>query len=265
MIICADDFGLAGDIDRAILDLADRNRISAVSSLVAAPASARATFSSLRERRERLDLGLHISLVGDPPLSPAAEVASLVREDGRCFPFRWLLLRSLAGRVRSDDATREIQRQYERFVDWFGQPPDFIDSHLHVHQFPGICAGLLRFLASLPGGDRPYVRNSWMPPAKIARQGVAVAKASSISVFGGVLRRQLEHAGVRTNTGFTGVYDYRRYRSFRRYLARFMACLEPGNAIVMTHPGLNDPWRRAEYEGLLASSLPQDRARRYGF
>ena len=256
MIVCADDYGLSPDIGWAIADLADKGRVTAVSSIVAAPGLEARDFAALRERRGQLDLGLHWSLLNFPPLSAASEVPSLTAGAGRCHSFRSLLRRSLSGAVRPDEAKLELARQYERFERCFGGPPDFIDSHLHVHQFPGVREGLLGFLAGLPEANRPYVRNSWTPLGKILRQRVAVAKACWISPLGGLLRRRLLAAGVSTNAGFAGIYDYERYRKFGTYLARFIACIEPGNAILMVHPGLQEPWRKAEYEALAQAPIP---------
>jgi predicted TIM-barrel fold metal-dependent hydrolase len=39
---------------------------------------------------------------------------------------------------------------------------------------------------------------------------------------------------------------------YPQYLAEFLRIV-PANGIIMVHPGLNEPWRRAEYEALLAN------------
>lgn len=255
MIVCADDFGLTPDICRAILDLAGKGRISAVSSLVAWPDSGQDHFAHLKKNGANLDLGLHLNLLNVPPLIAPAPVASLLDLHGCFLDFRQLLRRALAGRIQAAEVTLEIAAQYRRFLDLFGRPPDFIDSHLHVHQFPGIRAGLLKFLLDLPPGRRPYVRNTWAPPSKILRQRVAILKSFPISLFGRKMKALLKAHGIATNEGFAGIYDYRFHRSFPGYLAQFVRSMEPGNAILMVHPGLVEDWRRTEYNILLRTGV----------
>jgi len=191
-----------------------------------------------------------------PPLSAPSKVASLLSPQGHFFNFRQLLRRCLTGRIRADDVTLETSEQYRRFLDLFGRPPDFMDSHLHVHQFPGIREGLLKFLANLPLNQRPYVRNTWMPPAKIFRQKVAISKAVAIGLFGRKMKMLLKARGISTNEGFAGVYDYRFHHLSAGYLMQFARFMEPGNAILMVHPGVTDVWRRAEYNAILGAGFP---------
>ena len=256
MIVCADDFGLTPDICRAILDLAEKGRLSAVSSLVALPDVSHDHFALLVKNGGKLDLGLHLNLLSAPPSSAPAKVVSLLGPHGHFLDFRQLLRRCLAGRIQADEVAVETSEQYRRFLDLFGRPPDFMDSHLHIHQFPGIREGLLKFLTHLPPDQRPYVRNTWMPPLKIFRQRVAVLKAFPISLFGLKMKMLLKARGILTNEGFAGVYDYRLHRLFPGYLRQFIRSMEPGNAILMVHPGLTDDWRRMEYRIILETEIP---------
>jgi hypothetical protein len=194
-------------------------------------------------------------LINTPPLSPPKKVASLIDSSGRLAGFRQLLSRSLARRVQACEAADEITEQYNRFLDFFCRPPDFIDSHLHVHQFPGIREGLLAFLGALPPNQRPYVRNTWMPPRKIIRQRVAISKAAWIDLLGLSLKKRLKAQGAPTNDGFAGVYNYCFYRRFPRYLTEFIRHMEPGNSILMVHPGLQESWRRMEYDVLREANI----------
>ena len=74
MIVCADDFGLAPDICRAILDVAEKGRITAVSSTVTWPDVGRDHVALLADHGAHLDLGLHLNLLHAPPLSAPATV-----------------------------------------------------------------------------------------------------------------------------------------------------------------------------------------------
>ena len=140
--------------------------------------------------------------------------------------------------------------QYRRFVGLCGCAPDFIDGHLHVHQFSGIREGLLEFVLQLPPAVRPYIRNAYEPLPAILRRGVAPLKNFGIGWFGRALQQRLRQAGLRTNTGFGGICDYRRWRDYPLFLQRFIQGARHPNSLIMVHPGLQEPWRLAEYAAL---------------
>jgi hypothetical protein len=157
----------------------------------------------------------------------------------------------MRGLAKPADCAAEITAQYNLFVEKTGRIPDFIDGHKHVHQLAGIREGLLMFVRTLPKDARPYVRNTGASLMEIARLRASFIKQYLISKPGGVLRDMLTAEGVLTNDGFAGVYDYKRYERYPEYLRRFAQrlSLRP-NGLLMTHPGLDEPWRRAEYEGV---------------
>ncbi len=247
MIICADDLGLAEDVDSAVLELVAMGRLTAVSCMVV---GARPPFAALAAHAARLDIGLHLTLTDVPPVAPADTVRSLLGPDGKLLPFRRLLTRSFAGGVAAADALREIAAQYARFEALAGRAPDFLDGHLHVQQFPGIRDGLIRFVHSLPLPAAPYVRNAYLSPSRARAQGVSVAKCLSIGLPGRSLRRRLCAAGIATNRGFAGIYDYGRHTDYPVFLQRFAETLTDPSGILMTHPGHTEPWRQAEFAGL---------------
>lgn len=243
MIVCADDFGLSADIDRAILHLAENGRISAVSCMVALGHFDRVAFSKLLRLSDRVDIGLHLTLTDIPPLHPLSGVPSLLRPSGAFHPMGVLLRRGVLGRITPGDVARETQSQYDRFIQFAGRPPEYLDSHLHVHQFPGVRQGILNFLDDMEPGSLPYIRNSGMSIGKIIRQGVSPLKCLAIGCPGSYFRKALQKRGVRTNSGFAGVYAYDGYRAYPGCLKRFLECMESRNGILMTHPGENEAWR----------------------
>ena len=262
MIICADDFGLAPDIDEVIVRLAEAGRISAMSIMVSLLLEPSPALAALLRLRDRLDLGLHLVLTDEPRLAPSEKVDSLHR-NGRYLTFAQLLYRSLTGRVRAADARREIAEQYEWCVNLLEGPPDFLDGHLHVQQLFGVRHGLLDFLATLPAGQRPYVRNAYELREEISRRGVAPVKCWLISLLGDRLRKHLLAQAIPTNDGFAGICDYAQWRDYPSTLATLLRHARPGNYLIMTHPGQREDWRRAEFEGLLATALPADEPTRF--
>jgi predicted glycoside hydrolase/deacetylase ChbG (UPF0249 family) len=174
-------------------------------------------------------------------------IPSLVRKTNS---YRSLAVRSLLKRVCPDEVALEIRAQYERFVRQMGRRPDFIDSHHHAHQLPGIRDGLLMFLRELPAARVPYIRNSYVPLGKNLQQGISVWKTLLISFFGKGFRKRLLRHGFRTNHGFGGIYDYRCPDRYAAFLSRFAQYMESETGILMVHPGFIEPWRVAEYRAL---------------
>lgn len=251
MIVCADDFGLADDINRAITTLAERGRISAVSCMAALPQFDRNAFSCLMKHRDQLDIGLHLTLTDIPPVHAASGVKSLLQHSGAFHPMAALLRRGLWGSVKVDDVAREVRSQYDRFIQYAGVPPDYIDGHLHIQQFPGVREGVLRFLDTLDPVAELYVRNSGMSFGKISQQGVSPLKCLTLGFFGKRFRKALEERGRKTNDGFAGIYAYDGHRAYPGYLKRFVDCMESPTGILMVHPGELEAWREIEYRTLL--------------
>jgi hypothetical protein len=246
MIICADDFGIADDVNRAILELAGRRRIDAVSCMITMPWCGAVDLDALRSAGPGLAVGLHLALTAPAAAGPLGSLGA-----GRAFhPYPALVRRAVTGRLRRAEVCAEVAAQHRLFGERFGRPPAFLDSHLHVHQLPGVIDGLLDFLVSLPAPERPPVRNTHAPLTKLLAQRVCFWKGAAISLFGRACRARLLARGIPTNRGFAGVYDYRRWRRYPAYLRRFAAHLESPGGIIMAHPGFEEPWRRMEFETL---------------
>ena len=262
MMICADDFGLASDVDEAIVRLAAQGKISAVSVMAALLAEPTPALKTLLEMRDKLELGLHLVLTDEVNLPPSEHVDSIHR-NGRFLSFGKLLSRSLTGGVRAADAQREITAQYEWFEGLTDSAPDFMDGHLHVQQLLGVRRGLIGFLASLSPHEHLWVRNAAEPMETISRRGVAPLKCWAIAKLGGALRERLQTHNIPTNDGFAGVCDYGNWRNYPDALQRMLAHVRSGNYLIMTHPGQTEDWRRAEYEALQAVALPAGEPQRF--
>jgi chitin disaccharide deacetylase len=133
LIVNADDFGAAPEINEAIERAHREGVLRAASLMVGAPA---ANDAIERARRlPRLAVGLHIVLVNGQPVLPAQRVPDLVDEHGE---FLTDLVQAglrffFRPGVRSQLAA-EIRAQFERFA-MTGLQLDHVDaqSHMHVH------------------------------------------------------------------------------------------------------------------------------------
>jgi chitin disaccharide deacetylase len=242
--ICADDYGVDQNVDRAIVDLAKQGRLTATSVLVDAaidPASIRAL------EHVNIDIGLHLNfteVLGDLPTDAV-------------MPLNHLIVRSHAGLLSRQWVRASIERQLSRFKALFGRSPDYVDGHLHIHQLPIIRDELLQALGAqeLPQGfwlrdtragdlsDSPWSERfkSWV--VGHLGMGTLVAKAATQKI------------GV--NQGFFGVYDFTaEHRPFMQMMAGWLVKANSG-ALVMTHPSCEalrgDPIGQArvlEYQAL---------------
>jgi predicted glycoside hydrolase/deacetylase ChbG (UPF0249 family) len=262
MIVCADDFGMSEDIDRAILELAGRKKLSAVSCMTALARCTGEALEPLLHLKTKVDLGLHLCLA-----DKALRAADFESDSGLAktpFPslnqFSWKLMTRRISRTQVGDSIRE---QYGLFIKKTGQRPDFIDGHLHTHQLPVVRQAVVEFVKTLPSSERPYVRNTRMRVMKLGRRKLPMTKAFLIGKFGAKMSRSLERNGIETNANFAGIYDFRHASRFGEYLAGFAACLKEPNGLLVTHPGESEEWRRAEFKALSDFEFPAGMPNRF--
>jgi chitin disaccharide deacetylase len=136
LIVTADDFGLAPEVNEAV-ERAHRDGIlTAASLMVGAPAAADAVARAAR--LPKLRVGLHVVLIEGRPVAPAAELPDLVDRAGH---FRNDMLAAsvrifLRPHVRRQVAV-EIAAQFTAFAAT-GLPLDHVDCHKHWHLHPTI-------------------------------------------------------------------------------------------------------------------------------
>jgi predicted glycoside hydrolase/deacetylase ChbG (UPF0249 family) len=137
LIVNADDYGLTEAVSRGVLRAHREGICTSTSILVLAPAFARS--AAWLHDEPSLGVGVHLALVGeDPPLLSAREVPTLVDRRGRlATSWRQLLPKIAARRVDSADIDRELAAQIDAVRDT-GLRIDHLDSHQHVHMFPGV-------------------------------------------------------------------------------------------------------------------------------
>lgn len=126
-IVNGDDFGFSRGINRGILEAHHHGVLTSTSLMVDFPAAGEA--SRLPGEAPSLGVGLHVVMT---------------HEDCRPrFDFD-----------SRDFAEREIQRQWDRFVDLLGRPPSHLDAHHNVFRDPR----LLPVFKELAGEQRVPLR-----------------------------------------------------------------------------------------------------------
>src|SRR5450432_3836486 len=115
LIITADDFGAAREVNEAVEQAHRSGILTATSLMVSAPAAADAVARA--KQMPNLRVGLHLTLVDDRPTLPAVQIPRLVDRDGF---FRSDMARAGAAMfflpgVRKQLAA-EIEAQFEAFA-----------------------------------------------------------------------------------------------------------------------------------------------------
>lgn len=227
--LCADDFALSRGISETIADLAERRCINAVSCMASLPGWAEdaALLAPLAAPGSGVQIGLHLVLSDELPLTRL----SLQDSRGRLpSPDRMMALAYL-GKLDTIELANEIDAQIVAFNERIGRPPDFVDAHQHVHVHPGVRA--LVIAATRRHAPHAWIRN----PADALRSMVQrpfIGKALGSAFHALGLRRQIARAGLSTNAGFGGHYDFR--SDYEQLLPRFFAAAGPRH-LVMCHPG----------------------------
>ena len=140
MIVTADDFGLAPEVNAAVETAHKNGILTAASLMIGAPAAADAVDRA--RRMPSLKVGLHIVLTDGYPVLPPSRLPNLVDRSAR---FRSDMARASV-RIFVDPMARrqvadEIGAQFEAFLAT-GLGLDHVDCHKHWHLHPTI-AGLI--------------------------------------------------------------------------------------------------------------------------
>jgi chitin disaccharide deacetylase len=225
VVICADDYAMTPEISSGIIALAEQGRISATSAMTLSPHWPQWA-GQVPALQQRIDVGLHLDWTSDFAL-----------QQGFGKPLGSLMVRSLLGRLRKAEVAAQIQRQLDLFEQHAGTPPDHIDGHQHVHQFPILREVLVDILVQRYAPEhRPWLRVAHVvcPPWEL--------KARIINAMGaGALRTLAERRGIPHSEHLTGVYDFQGdTASYRQRLQGWLGQLPPGT-VLMCHPadGIN--------------------------
>jgi len=209
----------------------------------------------------RVAIGLHVTLTG--AFKPMTAGYRPVR-GGTFVSLAEMMVR---GQLRLLDRTAlgaEIAAQLEAFVAQFGQPPDFVDGHQHVHLFPQVREALLDAVRQMT--PQPWVRQCGRA-ATLPRAPVWDPKTRVLDALSGRFRQLAAERGIATNPAFAGAYNFSAATEadFARLFPGFLRDL-PAQSVVMCHPGFVDSelerldplttQRESEYAYLAGNAFP---------
>ena len=193
LIVTADDFGAAREVNEAVEAAHLGGILTAASLMVAAPAAADAIARA--RRMPSLRIGLHLVLVAGRPLLPASALPHLVDDQG----YLRTDLAALGALIAANRHARrqlaaEITAQFEAFRAT-GLGLDHCNAHQHFHLHPVVGALLTTI------GSRFGVRAVRVPlePGRVLRRiepGTPWAPALLTAPLALLLRRRCRAAGL---------------------------------------------------------------------
>jgi len=251
LIVTADDFGAAAEVNEAV-ERAHRDGILSAASLMVAGTAARDAVARAKTM-PKLRVGLHLVLVEGKPVLPAATVPDLVDSSGY---FRTDMARAGAAmfflpKVRAQLAA-EMAAQFEAFAAT-GLKLDHVNAHKHFHLHPTIASLMVEMAAShgVKGARVPLE-----PQAVLAR--IEPRKASAVvaltTPFAKSLRRRFRRAGIAAPDQVFGLAWSGDMTGER--LAGLIRHLPEGLSEIYTHPATGPYPGSApgyQYEGELAA------------
>ena len=231
LIVTADDFGAAIEVNEAV-ERAHRNGILSAASLMVAGAAAGDAVRRAKAMPE-LRVGLHLVLVEGKPVLPAAAVPDLIDSTGQ---FRTDMARAGAAmfflpKVRAQLAA-EIEAQFAAF-EATGLKLDHVNAHKHFHLHPTIASLIVKI------GKKHRVKGARVPlePQDVLGK-IEPHKASGVvaltAPFARALRGRFRRAGIAAPDAVFGLAWSGAMTQSR--LAGLIEHLPEGLSEIYTHP-----------------------------
>lgn len=252
VILCVDDFGLKPEVNEAVAELVDAGVVSATGCMSQGPAWREGAALLKGARRERLDVGLHFNLTE-------------AFEGAYNLPLPRLMALALLRALSPAKLQHAVCSQLDAFEDVWGQAPDFVDGHQHVHQFPQVRDVLLdelerRYGRSAAGGPphRPWLR---LTRARTGPLGVEFKQRVIEALGARGFERKARALGYRLNGALLGVYGFDADpAAFARRLQAWLSQAHDGDVLMM-HPA--SPPHGAGVGGAIADPIARARTIEY--
>jgi hopanoid biosynthesis associated protein HpnK len=252
LVITADDFGAADEINEAV-EQATRNGVLTAASLMVAGTAAGDAVERAR-RLPGLRVGLHLALVDAMPTLPPHQIPHLVGRDGRLRRDLAKLGLALAvSRAARDEMRAEIEAQLDAFAAT-GLALDHVNAHEHYHLHP-IVGGLV-----IDACRRRGARSLRVPvedPATLKRlePGRTLPGAVVEGVLARLLAARARRAGLKTPDSCFGLRWSGAMTAAR--LAGLIETAAPGLVEIYLHPATSGGFSEAAsgyaYEAELAA------------
>ncbi|HOE16169.1 MAG TPA: ChbG/HpnK family deacetylase [Syntrophorhabdaceae bacterium] len=143
LVVVADDFGRSASVNRAVAMACDAGLLTAASLMAGGSAFEEAV--GLAGKYPGLSVGLHVTLSGECPVLPPADIPDLVNDNGlfdknpmRAGITYWRSKDKIASQIEA-----EVKAQFDK-LEGMGIQPTHVDCHHHLHMHPLLFAVIAR-------------------------------------------------------------------------------------------------------------------------
>ena len=247
LIVTADDFGAAVEVNEAIERAHCDGILTATSLMVSGPAAADAVARA--KRLPSLRVGLHIVLTEGRPTLPADAVRDLIGEDGLFRSDMAPLGAAIFFRphVRRQ-MKNEVAAQFEAFAAT-GIKLDHVNAHRHFHLHPTIASAILEIGAGF-GLRAARVPHEPLRVINTVEPGTVSLSDRALHPFTALLNARFRAAGLMVPDHVFGL----------KWTGMMTACRLRG-LIDHLPPGLNEIYLHPAIEDAFAGSTPNYRYR----
>ena len=200
VIFTADDFGLAPEVNAAVLEAHVNGVLTTASLMIGGPAATGAI--AMARIHPGLGIGLHVVVADGDPVLPAPEIPSLVdrhgglRRDLVAAAFSWFFDSAARAELR-----REVAAQFDAFRAT-GLRCDHVNVHNHLHLHPTVLSLVIENAKRL--GVR-RVRLPYEPSVHASGSWGESLGAALLRPWVWLVRRRLLRAGFVTNDAMVGL------------------------------------------------------------
>ena len=246
LIVSADDFGMAEEVNAGIFEAYRKGRVDSVSLMANGEAFEGAV--SLLKQHGGLDAGLHLTLVAQRSILPREQIPSLVNNEGYFYANYMQFAKAyLLGRINKNEIEQELEAQFDRVMRQ-GIGVSHIDSHQHIHMLPGILKIVIKCAKKF---NINRIRYPYTPLRIVMLQGKVSWKKFFGSLFLNIIC--IYNRGLLLENKFIHPQYYCNVSSAGRY---FMAAVKifykinkSGCGELVFHPGATDEVLASHYPG----------------
>jgi predicted glycoside hydrolase/deacetylase ChbG (UPF0249 family) len=221
LIISADDYGMSPSIDAGILDLIQKNRLTATSCLVRSPRWAEAAKKITPAICAKADIGLHLDFTEYEQTLNDTLPALIIGAHLRMLSKKQL--------------RTAVNQQLDLFESVLGFAPHYVDGHQHVHQLPQIRDILIEELCFRYGRKMPWLRVA-RPPLKDGYKAFLIGAIGASS-----MHKQLKVLDIAHTNHLLGVYQFDlNLEAYAKQLEGWLSheSLAHKNVALMCHPAM---------------------------
>jgi hopanoid biosynthesis associated protein HpnK len=240
IIINADDFGLTKGINKAIIKCYKKGIVTSASIMANGREFKDAV--ELFQENDNLDLGIHLSLIGEVPILTGEEIPSLIGRKGFFLENYFMFFKKyIAGKIDKNQIELELRAQIEKCLN-VNLKLSHINSHQHLHIVPGILDIVLRLARYyvIPVIRYPYGYITFRDFASVRIFPQLVLNALSL-----ISKARFEKERIMRTRYLAGFIHSGRLN--REVLDNYIALLPDGITEICCHPGIVDDDLKRHY------------------